>query len=163
MTEFIGQWITSITCAAMLTAVLQAFLPQNGMGKAGKLVGGLVLLTATVQPLVSLDEDILAQSWAELTQTAVSQTSASEAVNQEALKMLIEQQTQAYILDKAEELGIVCQVDVSYEQAEDGTVFLSEVNVVSGASQEELEQLASLIETELGVPRGRQVYERTAS
>jgi stage III sporulation protein AF len=77
--------------------------------------------------------------------------------------MLIEQQTQAYILDKAEELGIVCQVDVSYEQAEDGTVFLSEVNVVSGASQEELEQLASLIETELGVPRGRQVYERTAS
>jgi stage III sporulation protein AF len=161
MTEMIGQWITSITCAAMLAAVLQAFLPQNGVGRVGRLAGGLVLLIATVQPLVSLDYDSLVRDWADISQTEVADTASLEQTNQEALKIIIEQQTEAYILDKAEDLGITCQVDVSYDWADDGTVFLSEVHVVSEASQEELEQLASLIETELGVPRSSQVYERT--
>jgi stage III sporulation protein AF len=162
MTDSIRQWITSITCAAMLAAVLQAFLPQNGMGKIGRLVGGLLLLIATVQPLLSLDYDALAQSWAEITQAEESDTASLEQTSRDILKTVIEQQTGAYILDKAEELGISCQVEVSYIWGEDGTASPSQVRVTSDDAQEDLEELAALIETELGIPRSCQVYERTA-
>jgi stage III sporulation protein AF len=132
------------------------------MGKAGRLVGGLVLMIATIQPLVSLDYDALAQSWAEISQTETGDTASLEQSNREVLKRIIEQQTEAYILDKAEELGVDCQVEVTYDWDEDGTAYPSRVRVISSAAQAELEQLADLMETELGIPRSCQIYERTA-
>jgi stage III sporulation protein AF len=162
MTDMMRQWITSITCAAILTAVLQAFLPQNGLGKAGRLVGSLVLMIATIQPLVSLDYDALAQSWAEIGQTEAGDTASLEQSNRGVLKRIIEQQTAAYILDKAEELGVDCQVEVTYAWDENGTAYPSQASITSSAAQAELEQLADWMETELGIPRSCQMYERTA-
>jgi stage III sporulation protein AF len=85
-----------------------------------------------------------------------------EQSNREVLKKIIEQQTEAYILDKAEEMGITCQVTVTYTWGENGTAYPSEVRVISSAAQEKLEELASLLETELGIARSCQVYERKA-
>ena len=138
MTELIRQWIISVTCAAMLTAVIQTLLPKGGTGAAGRLAGGLLLLIATVQPLVGLDYDSLAQS---MTQLRLGQT-------------------QSYILDKAQELGMTCQVTVTCERRDEGIPFPRAVTVSGSFTQEQADRLSQIIEADLAIPADAQTYER---
>ncbi len=157
MTEFIRQWIISVTCAAMLAAVLQTLLPKGGAGAAGRLAGGLLLLIATVQPLVGLDYDSLAQALAQLRlEQSISSQELAE-LNSGLLEELIEEQTQSYILDKAEELGMTCQVTVTCERQEEGLPIPSSVTVSGSFTQEQVDSLSQIIEADLAIP----VYDQT--
>ena len=110
MTELIRQWIIAVTCAAMLAAILQTLLPKAGTGAAGRLAGGLLLLIATVQPLLSLDYDSLAQSMTKLRLEEYRSDQELAEANSSLLEELIEQETRSYILDKAEELGMTYMI-----------------------------------------------------
>lgn len=159
MTELIRQWILAVTCAAMLVAVLQTLMPQGGAGTAGRLAGGLLLLIATVQPLLSLDYDSLAQSVSQLRlEQSVSSQELAE-LNRDLLEELIEEQTKTYILDKAEELGMTCQVTVTCEQLEAGVPFPKFVTVSGSFTQEQADRLSQTIEADLAVPIQNQTYE----
>lgn len=160
MTEWIRQWIIGITCGAMLCAVLQAFLPKGGLGKAGRLAGGLVLLIVTVQPLIGLDYDCLARTLTEYRLAESGYTGSLTEMSGSLLKEIIEEQTEAYILDKAEEIGFQCEAAVTYDWDETGVPYPSAVRIVSSATGEQEARLARVIEAELGVPAGSQVYER---
>ena len=160
MTELIRQWIISVTCAAMITAVIQPLLPKGGTGAAGRLAGGLLLLIATVQPLVGLDYDSLAQS---MTQLRLEQSTSSQElaeINSGLLEELIEEQTQSYILDKAQELGVTCQVTVTCERRDEGIPFPRSVIVSGSFTQEQADRLSQIIEADLAIPADAQTYER---
>lgn len=160
MTEWMRQWIIGITCGAMLCAVLQVFLPKGGLEKAGRLAGGLVLLIVTVQPLVGLDYDSLARS---LTEYRLIESGYSEDLTEMSgslLKEIIEERTEAYILDKAEAIGFECEASVTYDWDGEGVPYPSAVRIVSSADAEQERRLAQVIEADLGVPADRQIYER---
>ena len=154
MTELIRQWIIAVTCAAMLAAILQTLLPKGGTGAAGRLAGGLLLLIATVQPLLSLDYDSLAQSMTKLRLEEYRSDQELAEANSSLLEELIEQETRSYILDKAEELGMTCQVAVTCE----GIPFPKFVTVSGSFTQEQADALSQIIEADLAVPVQNQTY-----
>ena len=160
MTELIRQWIVAVTCAAMAAAVLQALLPRGGSGAAARLAGGLLVLIATVQPLLELDYDSLAQSLAQLRLGQDVSAQARGQVNSDVLEELIEEQTRSYILDKAEQLGMSCQVSVTCRRGEEGIPFPSAVSVSGAFTQEQADRLAQIIEGDLAVPVEDQTYQR---
>lgn len=161
MTELLRQWILSVTCGAMLAALLQSFLPRGGgTEKAGRLAGGLVLLLAAVQPLIGLNEDMLTLSVTEYRLAESGYTEELEETNRDFLKEIIEEQTEAYISDKAGELGVNCKVHITYEWGENEIPYPTEVRIRSAMDQEAERRMSRLIEAELGVPADRQVYER---
>ena len=159
MTEMLRSWIIGITCAAMISAVLQAFMPKGGTGRAGRLAGGLMLLLAVVQPLAGLDYDSLAQSLTQLRLAETGQAEAFAEMNEALMKELIETETEAYILDKTEELGITCRVDVTYHLESGETPYPQQVVLTGQMTEGQRERLAKLIEADLGVPVQNQVYE----
>lgn len=160
MTGIVKDWIFGVACGGMIVAVLQALLPKDSAGKVGRMAGGLVLLLAVASPLVQLDWEALTVSLTEQRMAEQGYTEELTKMNQGFLKELIEEQTEAYILDKAEGLGISCEVSVRYRWSEDGVPYPAEVTVVSDAAEEQEQELARLIEGELGVPIQDQVYER---
>ena len=158
MTELIRQWIIAVTCAAMLAAILHSLLPKGGTGAAGRLAGGLLLLIATVQPLLSLDYDSLAQSMTKLRLEEYRSDQELAEANSSLLEELIEQETRSYILDKAEELGMTCQVAVTCELQDEGIPFPKFVTVSGSFTQEQTDALSQIIEADLAVPVQNQTY-----
>lgn len=161
MTDLMRQWVLSVACGAMIVTILQALLPKNGIGAVGRLASGLVLLLVTVQPLIRLDAEEMA---AALTGYRLTQQGYAEELNEmnrDILEKIIEEETEAYILDKAESIGIACQVTVIYEWSEDGIPYPAQAQIVSDASAEEEKRLSRILEADLGIPPEAQVYKRT--
>ena len=158
MTELIRQWIIAVTCAAMLAAILQTLLPKGGTGAAGRLAGGLLLLIATVQPLLSLDYDSLAQSMTQLRLEEYRSDQELAEANSSLLEELIEQETRSYILDKAEELGVVCQVRVTAWTESGDYPVPDGLEITGDLTQGEQAALTRVIAAELAIPAEQQYY-----
>ncbi|MDE6590402.1 MAG: stage III sporulation protein AF, partial [Oscillospiraceae bacterium] len=72
---------------------------------------------------------------------------------------IIEETAAAYIVDKAEEMGIPCQAEVTFSYDEDGVPCPWEITARGVWTQEQREALSRLLEDDLGVPIQRQHYE----
>lgn len=163
MIDLIKDWIIGMTCAAMLAAMLGAFLPKNGgVGRAGRLAAGLLLMLSAVKPLVRLDYESLSGTLARLRVSQSDRGAELAAQNKQILKELIETETEAYISDKAKELGISCQVEVVYAFGADGTPYPSRLRISGELTQEQQRKLSRTLEAELGVPAREQSYTKEA-
>ena len=161
MMELIRQWLLGMACAAMAAALAQSLAPEGGPKRICRLASGLVLLLATVQPLLRLDEGALAKLAGDLPASVGGYTDALEEENDLLYQSIIERQTAAYILDKAEALGVSCQVEVKYRYDQDGAPYPHEARFRGTWTQEQREGLEEMLEEDLGIPPERQSFERT--
>lgn len=148
-------WLLGIACAAMLLALAQAMTPAGTVRKVGQFMGGLVLLLMVVKPVLHMDFSSLARSvqenWA-----APQEIEAMANVNQSLLKTIIAERTGAYILDKAQALGVPCAAaTVTCTAGEDGMPYPTTVTLDAPYSA----ALARAIEAELAIPADHQTYQ----
>ena len=156
MIELVRQWLIGITCAAMIVAVADGLTPAGTVRKIGRMVGGLVLLVAVVKPVIGVDFSVLAASNIHLEM----EMDAAEESNLDLMKTIIGEKTGAYILDKAEALGISCeQVSVECTVGEGDVPFPSAVTVTALLQEDQRRTLARWIEADLAIPEECQIYE----
>ena len=158
MLEAIGQWLTGITCAALIAALAERLTPAGPVRRIGRLTCGLVLLTVLLAPLLPLREDTLSGALAEYRLELEDYRRALEEENRTVMKSIIEEQCAAYIQDKADALGIPCTVEVQAEELEGGWPAPRHVTVDGQLTQEQRGALTALIEAEFAVPAEEQTY-----
>lgn len=159
MMDLIRSWLVGITCAAMIVALCESLSPTGAVRKVGRLTGGLVLLLAIIQPVMKLDTRDLAGLLAQYRAEAAGYSTQLETENERLMKTIIEEQTGAYILDKAAALGADCQVSVSAQTREEGAYPVPEtVTVIGNLSEIQRTALSRSIETDLAIPAERQTY-----
>ena len=163
MMELIRQWLLGMVCAAMAAALAQSLAPEGGPKRICKLAGALVLLLAAVSPILRLDERALSQLEADCQDTVGSYSEALEEENDLLYETIIEERTAAYILDKAEELGISCQAEVEYRYDQEGVPYPYRARVTGTWTQEQRQALGQVLEGELGIPPERQIFERSST
>lgn len=151
-------WLLAVIAASLICALADALMPPGAVRQVGRLVCGLVLLGAILPPLTNLDiaggqrwlEDCLASlegREAELTQTVNSQ-----------MKVIIEQEYAAYIVDKAAGLGLTCDLQVECALSEEGLYLPARARVSGPLTESERAQVSRMIEEDLGVPKSEQLY-----
>ena len=158
----VGHWLRAIIAVSLLCAVADALMPPGAVRRAGKLVCGLVLLGTVLSPVAGLDAES-GQRWLDgyLSGLDSREEELEKTVNGH-MKGIIEQRCAAYIVDKAEEMGIICQAEVTFAYDEDGTPYPWEIAAWGTWTQEGRDRLSAVLEQELGVPASRQYYrERT--
>lgn len=151
-------WLLALVAASLICALADALMPKGAVKRVGRLVCGLVLASAILSPLAGLDVES-GQSWLErhLASVEFQRAELEEEVNGQ-MKVIIEQEYAAYIVDKAAQLGLDCTARVECERSEDG-VYLPARTETSGLwTAGAQEKLIRVIETDLGVPRERQFY-----
>ena len=154
MMEAVRAWLTSLVLVSLLLSVAQSLIPEGTLRRAASFTGGLILLFALLQPVLGADLDRLALDFSDY-QTAVEERQAELADTQtEAMASIIAEQTEAYILDKADELGAEVTVRVETRTGGDGVPVPWSAELTGARS----EALASALETELGIPAERQVW-----
>lgn len=120
------------------------------------------MLIAVVSPVLKLDETDLAGALAQYRAELEEYTYAFEGANREIAKSIIEEQTAAYILDKAAELGITdCAVTVSCEYGDGDFPVPTSVRVTGTFTVDQESRLSRAIAADFGIPAERQEIERT--
>ena len=159
MTELLRQWILGVTCAAMIAAVVQAFARKGGAGKAAQLTAGLLVLLAAAKPLAGLSAFNISGALEDLQTQQEMRADELTEENDRMMKELIEGKTEAYILDKAEELGISCKVFVTYARDESGAFAPARVRLTGTLTVEERQRLTGQIAADLGIAGENIVFE----
>ncbi|MEG1999965.1 MAG: hypothetical protein RR053_01030 [Evtepia sp.] len=145
--EVMRDWMIAVTVAAMIIAVADSITPSGSIKKVGRFIGGLVLMLGILQPVMRLDYDTLycmandvecIPAWSE---TAGDQS--------ELLERLIKEEVSAYVLDKAEEMGVRCSVTVCCTQGE--VPYPSEVILKGEMTVAQRKDLTEVLEHELNV------------
>ncbi len=119
--EWIKSWLFSVVCAAMVAAVAEALSPKGFPKRLARYAGGLLILLTVLGPVKQLDSDVIADAIAGLKGRYSGYTETFAAQNAEVTKAIIEEETAAYISDKAAGLGITqCRVEVRCRVTEEG-------------------------------------------
>ncbi len=158
MMDGVRGWLLSIIAASILCALADSIMPPGSVKRVGRLVCGMVLLCVVLAPVSRLDLKG-GQGWLDsyFAGLEVRKAELNEQVN-EGMKVIIEQQYAAYIVDKAEEMGLSCTARVSCRAGEEGLYVPDTVQVAGIRSDVEQSRLTQMIQEKLGVPLERQVY-----
>lgn len=159
MMGLVRQWLLGVTAAALVLALVETLAPEGGAKKVCRLAGGLALLLAAVGPVTGLlDGSFLTRAVEDWKARFHSYELELEGENDLFYLSIIEEETAAYIVDKARELGFECAAEVTYSYDEDGMPRPWEVTARGEWTPEQRSRLERLLEEELGVPPQRQFY-----
>ena len=158
MIALIRNWLIAVTCAALIAAVAQAAMPEGAIKQVGKLLCGMVILLAVVRPAMGVQISDAVGSLRQMQNQTRQQRTQLEESSGAMLKSLIERESSAYISDKAAEIEIHCQVQVSCHPGQGGTWVPWTVQITGDLNQIQRSALARIIQQELDIPSDRQQY-----
>ena len=154
--QAIREYVLGIAAAAMICAVVLCFARKGTMEPLLKLICGLVLTFAVVKPLLSIsmghweDLNIICQKEGE------KAAQAGTELAKKTLRDIIIADTQAYILDKAQEMALSIQVTV--DLSKDEPPVPESVTITGALSPYERSCLGNFMEKELGITKERQQW-----
>lgn len=154
MMEAVREWLTSVVVVTLLISVAQGMIPEGGVRKIAGFTGGLILLVTLLQPVLKTDLGGLRLHFEDYEAAVAERQAELEADQDQALADIIAERTEAYILDKASELGLEISLRVETETDQEGIPIPAAVEIEGPRSEE----LAAYLEEELGIPAERQVW-----
>ena len=158
MTEFVREWIVGITCAALIAAICDILIPEGVSRKTLKFAGGILLLLAAVLPILKIDGVLSADN---CTQTDMHVDDRKEELIQQKDKLsksVIEDSIEAYIEDKAMEIGIKCQIYVTAVKSTENYYIPESVVIIGDLTHEQVTELSSLLNSDLRIAPDKQTF-----
>ncbi len=158
MIALLRSWLFGLTALSALLALAEGLVTQEGIRRVLRLTGGVLMILVLLRPVVRMDLENLHFSLDALRQEA--ETLEEEYTRQQAeqLSAGIEEELASYIWDKAQALGLDCQVSVTVETGADGVPAARSVDITGEYS----EALSEIIEKDLGVPREQQNWQEAS-
>ena len=146
------QWLLGVVLTAFAGGLARQLAPKGRERALVGLVCGLLLTLALLEPLAELEWAAAARDWPGPAQAALAESYRQEG--QAALSAVIAEKTEAYILDKADRLGLECQVAVAAAVGESGIPLPDTVTIYGRFSAD----LAACIEEEVGIPAEKIIW-----
>ena len=121
-------WLFGIVAAAMVLSILYALLPKGALLTVAKCTGGLIMLLVVIRPLLALNLTGVHTDYEAWQRTIQQQTDDYADANRQEMAAIIQQETAAYISEKAAALGLACHPEVTCA-LRDGAPFPAEVTM----------------------------------
>ena len=116
--DWIKEYLVTVTASALIAGIATRLLHRGTVGTVVKLLAGVFLAFSVVSPLVGIRLDALSDFASDIQVDADAAADEGKKSAQEAMAEIISQHTGAYILDKAETLGVSLRVEVTVSQEE---------------------------------------------
>ncbi len=157
MTGTLGAFVLQLTGAAMISAAALSIIPEGRVKKAAELVCGFMMISVMLGIFTDFDYTYFSQNIARYKAEGIEVTENAEKENDRLKRLIIEEETEAYILDKGAELGIeTLDAEVKTLWDTDGYWYPSNVTVSADLDAGTKEKLSQIIEADLGVPPDKQ-------
>ena len=148
-------WLLTLSGAAALCMLALTLCPEGRVRRVLRLICGAVMAIALLSPVKDFDMDAYAASLTRYREEAAMAAGAGQETGDRLDRTIIERECAAYILDKADALGIQNAAATVRAVWSDGCWCPHEAAVTAAASGELRASLTAYIEGELGIPAAR--------
>lgn len=154
--QMIREYVTGLAAAAMICAIVLCFAGKGKTEPLLKLICGLVLTFAMIDPILHIsggDWESLGIDFA-----GDAEIAAEEGKDQaeKTVRQLIKEETEAYILDKAQSLDLNIQVSVGL--SDQPMPVPVQVTIRGQVSPYKRSQLSRILTEELGIAKEMQQW-----
>lgn len=159
MTELIRSWVLGITGMSLVTSAVMALTPKGRVKKTVSLVCGLGMIVVLISPIMDFDYSSFAGYMTDYNFNLDGMGKKLDEENERLTRLIIQEETSAYILDKAKSAGAQnAKISVETKLDEDGAWYPWEVTVEGEFTIEQRVKIQSTIEGDLGIPAERQYW-----
>jgi len=162
VTELIRGWVLGLTAASFITAIAMTIAPKGRTRAATALVSGLVTIVVLIAPILDFDHTVPMQDF---TESEVSFTLAAEEmqnVSKSLQARIISERSMAYILDKAESVGLPnLDIRIQTKAGADGFVVPYAIYLTGDYTIEQRRTLEAYLVGTFGIPIQRQTWSVT--
>lgn len=117
--EQLREYVISVVAAAIIVGVVSGLLHKKDMSAVLiRMIGGLFLAFTVVRPVVSLDIGDIGSYIAAFSETGADAVEEGENLADDAYRLYIKSETEAYILDKADDYGAELAVEVTLDDGD---------------------------------------------
>ena len=152
------EWLTAVVAVTLLLSAAQSLIPEGALRRIASFTGGLILLVTLLRPVLGADLERVTLDLEPYRAAIDGRREELEEAGSAALAEGIAERTAAYISDKADALGLEVRARVEVRER-DGVPVPWAAELTGPQS----EALASYLEGELGIPRGRQSWHEAKS
>ena len=157
MIELIKDWVLGVAAAAFITGIALSITPQGKLRRVVSLVCGFMTIAVMLGPLKDFDLGSYSSFAVEFNNLTEGYGVNLENENERLVKAIIEEQSAAYILDKATQLGIENLIVTVETKAGDGDYpYPWRAELGGEATEQQRRSLGQYMESELGIPAERQ-------
>lgn len=155
MTELAG-FVFTLFAAAMICGILEGIGKQTGFHKLLKLLCGIFLMLTVLLPVSRLS--IEGVSPFAFPYTAEGEQAAQNGENyaRSTLAGIIKAETQAYILDKATQMG--ASIDVKVTVSDDPVPIPVAVHMLGEISAQQRQELSQMLTNDLNIAKENQIW-----
>lgn len=159
--ELLGRWVVGLAGAALCCGLALSLTPRGRVHRVLRLVCGMVMVIALISPLMDIDIGELSVNSAYYRERLGDLQGRTQETSDRLSRTIIEEECAAYILDKAQVIGLDIQaVSVTAKWGDEGWFYPCEAHITAnGGSEEQRGRLAAFIEGELGIERERQYWD----
>lgn len=156
-------WLYTLFACSCISSMILYLSPDDRSRGIAEMGCTCVMILALIMPLSNLDLEDYLSDLSEYRERVSEELAFLQSSADEINKEIIEQRTQEYILNEAESQGIKLSAAlVEAVQSEEGDFIPAQVSYYSESMVPE--QFIHSIETQLGIPKERQItYETTGS
>lgn len=155
--DSIRQYLLSVISAAIFSSIAVAIVPKKGMqASIIKITAGLIMTITVISPLTKFDFTNLQDIALDFSCDAQNAAKVGEVFAETQIREIITQQIEAYIQEKAVDLGAEIRVEVELTH-EDPPVPLA-VTIYGTVSPYTKSVLERYIENNLAIPEEHQVW-----
>ena len=149
-------WIRALAAASVISALARQLTPPGPVRRVTDFACGVMMLSMLLSPILRADPGVLADASADYRSTVTKLTEDMEAQEKQLLRVYIQRQTAAYILDEAQRIGVTdLKAEVLAKWRGESWV-PDEVYLSGTVSPEEKKRLSGYLSTELGIAAERQ-------
>lgn len=153
---FVQRYMIRVICGCLICSILITLSCADWVKKVMRMLCGIFLSFTILQPILRLQlpqELPLYANWLEEGSRAAAQ---GEQASKDALQVIIKEQTEAYILSKAQAAGAQLLPEVQLSDAE--IPIPISVHLTGAASRSEKAELETILEKEFGIPKECQFW-----
>lgn len=152
--QFVQNWVTSIAAVTLIVSVITALCPKNAAGRTVVLASCLLMTATLLSPISRVDVSQLSDEMEKYSRDSEQRYKKLLGEQENIKEKLIEENVCAYILQRAESLGIECDISI---QCKDGVPYSAYITAENDA---EFLAASELVEKELGISRERRVLRK---
>lgn len=158
--NILKEWILNLTAVSILVSAALAVCPKGNVKNIVRFTGGLLLLFTLIRPVTELDFETLSFHSMQLRADFEHYEGALIEENSAMVGTIVEEKLRLYIIERAQEYGIVCDASVQTKQRDEGYPYpvSVEIKIRGEPNRAGEKKLASGIEADLGVPAECQTW-----
>lgn len=151
--------IRQLCLMSVLCGAAMSLSPNGGVKKIMSVLCTAVLALSIINPIKGIDFSSLSLETAELHEREAELSLKGSEINDRLNRLVIQSEYEAYIMDKAAELGLRAEsAKVEAQWSSDGLWVPYSAEIVFSGEEKESSKLCDIIEAELGIPAERQYW-----